>query len=290
MTRCKGIAGLLVGAIYMLAAICADGQQSSGVTEEKPQRTRVAASSAIPRTPAEMPPQPPRVTCDGDDLTIVARNSTVASVLHAIEACTGAEIVVPEGAAGERMFAELGPRPVRAVLTDLLGSMDLNYVIEASPSNPQKVQTVLLSRPSDDSSTIVASNGNVPPNWRTWLEAQQAHARPVSPLQDEPSQLSSDAALPAPVETAIALANSIPVDEAVVNPAPVASAAKQTAASEIASAPAQSSTSQNQRKSTEELIADLQRLYDQRKQMVQQQTHTVQNAELALSACDRVSN
>ncbi|PYY16043.1 MAG: hypothetical protein DMG60_16080, partial [Acidobacteria bacterium] len=61
---------------------------------------------------------------------------------------------VPESAAKQRLFASLGPGPVRQVLASLLSSTDFNYLIQSSDSDPQKVRTVLLmARTTGDSAT-----------------------------------------------------------------------------------------------------------------------------------------
>jgi hypothetical protein len=65
---------------------------------------------------------------------------------------------------------------------------------------------------------VVATVGNVPPNWRAWLEAQQNPAQPASPLQDKYAQ-ESNPALAAPVETATAPPAPDPVETVPPNPA-----------------------------------------------------------------------
>jgi hypothetical protein len=290
MTRSEVIAELVAGAILAVSALSACGQESARVTEGTLPRIRAVPASSAPRTPEQMPPEPPKVTCNGGRLTISAQNSTLGSVLDAVHACTGAEIVVPAGAAAERLFAELGPGPVRTVLTDLLSSTDFNYAIQASPSDQQTVQTVLLSRRASDSQTELASNGNVPPNWREWLESQQYRSQPVSSAKDESGDR-LDASPHAPVETASAAASTNPVGETVVDPAPVRFAAIQTVASEIALAPIQSNTPKSQDDIRQQLIADMLRLFDQRKQMHQQQaTLTIEEPEFLVTPLNRVQD
>lgn len=273
MTRCERLAAMLVGAILLVSARGVCGQDSSKITAHRPQGTGAVAATSASRTPAEMAPKPPTVTCSGKMLTISAENSTLAAVMNAIRDCTGAEIVVPEGAGGERLFAELGPGPVRAVVADLLSSTDFNYVMEASPSDPQTLQTVLVSPRPNDSPTEVAVNGNVPPNWRAWLEAQKNPAQSASPPQNEYAQ-ESNPALAAPVETATAPAAPDPVEAVPANPASVAFGALGPALTEAAEASPSASTPVNQGK-IEQLIDDMRRLYDQRKQLAQLQASTV---------------
>lgn len=286
MPRSDVIAELLLGAVFSLSAVSACAQQATGSGDGTRPKTRPAAVSApLPRTPAEMPPQPPKVSCDGDRLTITAQNSTLASVLDAIQACTGAEIVVPESAAKERLFAELGPGPVRSVISDLLSSTDFNYVIQASPSDPLKVQTLLLSLRSDDSATgesttEVATLGNVPPNWRAWLETQQHRAPAAAPVEEESSQ-TVDAAVQLPDAPADASPTPAPVVATVAAPTPPASPLL-AEASAIISTARQPSFPPLQPRTTEQMIAGMLRLYDLRLQIARQQTAVAQRTELAL--------
>ena len=145
MTGAGKLAATLISGIIMLPALAASGQQPSNITADTRSDSNAASASAAPHVPAEMPPKPPTVTCDGDNLTISAQNSTLGAILNAIRACTGAQIDVPEDAKAERLFAELGPGPLRTVLADFLSSTEFNYVIKAAPSDPQKVQMVLLN-------------------------------------------------------------------------------------------------------------------------------------------------
>ena len=87
----------------------------------------------------------PKVSFEGGQLTIIAENSTLSEILAAVRARTGADIEIPENAAVERLWAQLGPGPPRRVLAALLSSTDLNYVIQASDSDLQGIPRILLS-------------------------------------------------------------------------------------------------------------------------------------------------
>jgi len=280
----------MVGAIFLLSALGADGQQSS----PSPAATQSEASAALvltaKRVPADMPPNPPKVTCDGGQLTISAQNSTLGAVLNAVRGCTGAEIDVPAEASGERLFAEFGPGPVRAVLADFLNSTDFNFVIKASPSDPQKVQMVLLNPRITDSATEVAtlaeSGTGMTPNRLGWLKARENYLKSFSAANDEASQPADTASSASPpVETAVSPSGSTPVDTtaSAENPAPVgadpvapavSTPALSPATNPIASASSGSDAALNQGKSTQEMITDMQRMFEQRKQMIQQQAST----------------
>src|SRR5271165_5182683 len=358
MTGAEKLAATLVGAIILFSALGASGQQPSNVAADARSESSAAPARAVPRVPADMPPNPPKVTCDGDKLTISAQNSTLGAVLNAIRACTGAQIDVPEDARGERLFAELGPGPLRTVLADFLSSTDFNYVIKASPSDPQKVQMVLLNPRVSDSpgevATVADSTTNMTPNRAGWVKARENYMRSFTAAQDESNQ-QADAASSAPVEATAPAASSVPVEAtapaassvpveaaapaassvpaeatapaassvpaeatapaassvpveatataassvpaeanapaassvpaeatapapssvpleaAPVSPAPALSPVPSLAADPIASASTGSDTASGQGKTTQELISNMQRMFEQRKQMIQQQ-------------------
>lgn len=264
---------LLIATAVTIWALCA-GAQTANVASGDQVQTSIQ-QVAVPSTPADMPPSPPKVTCAGDKLTISAKNSTLASVLSAVRGCTGADIDVPEGAAAERIFAEFGPGPVRAVLAAFLSQTDLNYVIGASPSDEQKVQTVLLSSRGNDKSATktlegAVSNPNLSTTKRAWLETRQSYLQSFSSNSNESAQTneptpSSPASAAAPAAIADADVNSVP---AASTPADSQSSTK----TEIAST-ATTSAEQNENKA-QPMIDNMRALFEQRKQMVQQQAGT----------------
>jgi hypothetical protein len=85
------------------------------------------------------------VSYEDGQLTIVAANSTLADILNAVGAITGATMDVPSGSGNERVWVQLGPGPARAILAAMLGGTDFDYVIQASDADPTLVQNVLLS-------------------------------------------------------------------------------------------------------------------------------------------------
>ena len=319
MTGAGKLAARLIGAVLIWSAVGASGQQPSNVAVVTPSDTSGASASAAPRLPADMPPNPPKVTCDGDKLTISAQNSTLGAVLNAIRACTGAQIDVPADAGGERLFAELGPGPLRTVLADFLSSTDFNYVIKASPSDPQKVQMVLLNPRTSESAGEVAtvadgSSTNTTANRRGWLKARENYMKSFTAARDDSNQEAdtassapaeaaappsspgpveaaapaaspapvgaAPAASPAPVEATAPAASPVPPGAAPTNPAtaePPSSPAPETlpvpspASDPIASASAGSDTTPSQDDKTQQMIGNMQRMFEQRKQMMQQQ-------------------
>ncbi len=83
-------------------------------------------------------PPAPRITYRDGQLEITADNVPLSDVLREVSRKTGAEIKVPEGSANEPVFANIGPGPVRSVLTALLKGSQFNYVIAGSPISALK--------------------------------------------------------------------------------------------------------------------------------------------------------
>ena len=310
MTGVGKLAARLIGAVILWSAVGASGQQPSNVAVVTPSDTSGASASATPHLPADMPPNPPKVTCDGDKLTISAQNSTMGAVLNAIHACTGAEIDVPADVRGERLFAELGPGPLRSVLADFLSSTDFDYVIKASPSDPQKVQMVLLNPRIIDSAgevkTVADSGTNTTANRRGWQKARENYMKSFTAARDEsnqeadtassaPAEAAAPAASPAPVEAAAPAASPAPVEATApaassaapgaeptntATAAPPSSPAPETlpvpspASDPIASTSTGSDTTPSQDDKTQQMISNMQRMFEQRKQMMQQQQQT----------------
>lgn len=273
MTASSKLPIMLIAVLYTVSAQPAASQQTAS-PEDPQQEINTALPPGKPPAPADMPPSPPKVNCDGDKLTISAQNSTLGSVLNAVRTCTGAQVEVPEGIRGERFFGELGPGPVRAVLTEFLSSTDLDYVVQASPSDPQKVEAILLNTRGTDFRTEVASDtgntGNVSPNKRAWLEARRNYVQSVSPPPDESSP-ESDAASSGskPAETATVQENSPPVQSEPVTSAAAAPVVATDTTNETASPSSDQSATQTPSDKTSEMINSMRRLFEQRKQMSQ---------------------
>ena len=99
---------------------------------------------APPPTPEQMPALPPQVHYSQGQLTIVAENSTLADILRAVRAQTGAAVEVPPNAT-ERVVTHLGPGPARDVLAALLNGSHFNYVMLGSAAHPDSVDRLILT-------------------------------------------------------------------------------------------------------------------------------------------------
>lgn len=121
-------------------------RQSQG--QLQPPRTQPAAASpslvARPSVPDPAPPRTPVVAYQNDQLTILANNSTLSSILQMVRERTGALLDLPAGAT-ERVFGRWGPGPVREVLAGLLNGSRFNYVMLGSAADPNGLAQIILS-------------------------------------------------------------------------------------------------------------------------------------------------
>lgn len=92
-----------------------------------------------------MPPAPPQVTYSNGLLTIVANNSTLSDILHAVSARTGASVDAPPQLGAERVAARIGPGTPREVLSDLLNGPGVDYILLGSDGDPNGVRSIILS-------------------------------------------------------------------------------------------------------------------------------------------------
>lgn len=181
----------LVSCVVLLAgyACAIQAQQTTDVAA--PGSAEMLGPSVLPNPPVTIP-KPPQISCQGDQLAIMADNSTMGSVLAGIHACTGVEIQMPAGVAEERTYIKLGPGPTREVLNDLLSSTELNYLIESSNTDPRKILTILLTARTKDADNGKEGNGamltenlTMTPARRVWLASRNAARSAPTPTEDQ---------------------------------------------------------------------------------------------------------
>lgn len=263
----------------LLAATLAAAQNDpkAAVSEQDIPGPPPVAAAAAPTRPAEMPPKPPTITCSGGQLTIVGENSTMGSILTAVQQCIGVRFDIPADTQERRTFVHLGPGLIRVVLHSLLESTDDNYVIEPSATDPDAIRSVILiSRakpeeredPSPGNRTLTAAR-------RAWIEERNRTRAPVAPSEDSSSVAENDSAedqsatdtpgaekaaptAPAGTDTADA------APSVVAQPPPVSSAPGPEASSDNGANNAGGQL-QNQ-------ITNMQQLFEQRQQMMQNQS------------------
>ncbi len=121
------------------------------------------APPAPPPTLEQSPPTAPRVNLQNGQLTIDAPNSTLAQVLRAVQARTGASIDIPSSAGNERVVAQLGPGLPRDVLNTLLNGSKFDYVILGVTGDPGGIQKVILTPRQAGTPVNTAQNNNPQP-------------------------------------------------------------------------------------------------------------------------------
>ena len=242
-----------------------------------------------PLTPEQLPPRAPQVSWDGKQLSINSENSTLADILVAVRGRTHAVIEIPPGAAAERVAVQLGPAPAREVLTSLLSGSNFNYVIQASDTDEDAIQGVFLTpRGKADSgltATAVASASGV-----RLMPGYSESSRGVVPdsqvdLGSESSGSEPSAALEAaaPAGQPVGAEATTPLSEgaqpsgdttpapAVSDAAPVEGATPagidRPSAVGAGTPPVSPAAAGQPPSSTPQMVQDLQRMYEQRRQI-----------------------
>lgn len=261
-----------------------------------------AVPSPVPppvRTPEQLPPGAPTVVWEGKQLSITSENSTLADILVAVRARTHAAIDIPPGAGAERVAAQLGPGPAREVLTSLLSGSNFNYIILASDSDEELIQSVLLTPrgKADDAGTgtVVASATGVrrPPGYPDLSRrivpdplsesgSESSSTEPAAVVQaSTPSEYPVSAPV-APVSDGVQPQGDTVPQSAVPDaaaptdgsmPAGIGiSTASAAGASQVSAAdPGQPPST------TPQMVQELQRMYQQRRQIQVQQNQAQQN-------------
>lgn len=247
------------------------------------------------RTPEQTPPRPPEVVWDGKQLSISCENSTLADILTAVRARTGAAIDIPPSAAAQRIATNLGPAPARQVLTSLLSSSDFDYIIQASEKNKDWLGSVVLTPRGKVDEEM--ANFAVPaapevrrmPRYRDSVRQTLEVPSPSASENVASGESTSVSYVPEPnhetsspgAETASAVLQpsgggdpqAVPLDPASAEVGGPPGASDQSRAPQPV-APPTSETGQTQPASMPQMVQDLQRLYQQRRQIQTQQNQT----------------
>lgn len=126
--------------------------------KKTPEPSPVETPPPAPLLPYQLPPKPPRVTFLNGQLTIVAENATLASVMDQIRTTTGAAVETGSISGGERVSVRLGPGAPRDVIADLLNGSNYNYVLLGSLQDPQALERVIVTqRGTGATTTFVAA-------------------------------------------------------------------------------------------------------------------------------------
>jgi hypothetical protein len=196
MIMAKFSSAILILAVELLAANALHAQNPpmnctpDGIIEV----CVLADSVAAPSVAAPVTPPAPKVTFKNGLLAISAENVSLSDVLREVSAKTGAAIDVPSVGAGEPVFANVGPGPVREVLAALLNGSRFNYVIAGSPNSTLALKSVTLT-PTHGSSDVAqpSSDGaeNTQPAFRAGIPSRKPD--PAS-AQDQTEEQRANAA------------------------------------------------------------------------------------------------
>jgi hypothetical protein len=119
--------------------LCATVAPARGDQEPAPATPAESSAEAAP------PAAPPTISYLGGQLKIDAMDATLADILTKVATLTSAKIDIPPTAYSQRMaVVQLGPGPARQVLASLLSDSNVDYLIQASDADPEKIQSVLV--------------------------------------------------------------------------------------------------------------------------------------------------
>ncbi len=208
---------------------------------------------------------PPQVTYDDGQLTIIAENVSLSAVFDALRRVMGTNIEMPPGAANQLIWVRSGPGPARRVLRDLLDGTDLDYVIQASETDAEGVRSVLLSVRSKGGDT--GDPGSSPA--RNLNRKTQPGGVPAT---DSPDTMDTTPA--ENVASSGELAPSDPTAAAI----PQSGAQSTLANVQLPSLGSKPSPAGSPEGSSEQMIQQLQTLYQQRRQMQMQQNQKLPTA------------
>jgi hypothetical protein len=228
------------------------------------------------------------VVCKNGQLAISSNGSTLGSILAEVNKCLDSKIDVPENVTGTRFFDTLGPGSVREVLVDLFSYSGLNFVIESSGSDPEKVGAIMLlpntnslaeTTPSSDRKLTVAHQASMQMHQRSTAHSEENESQASA---DDSAAVSSDASREAPpAKTETNAAPTVP-DSNQASPtlrdansqapgeATLATPPNATEPPSPSSVPASNTdtSSQQQPSAADQQITNMEQLFQQRRQML----------------------
>jgi len=157
-------------------------------------------------TPEELPARTPLVTYRHGQLTIDSTNSTLASILNAIQTQTGAAITIPEDSS-ERVAVHLSGPP-SLVIPELIDGSKFGYVIRSSPEDPEgMIELVLNKKPLSGAQPVAPTLA---------ASKRMAMANPAPPAPEE--QRSSAPPVPANVQAIAEMETDKTSDKSAASP------------------------------------------------------------------------
>ena len=208
--------------------------------------------------------KPPQVTYDDGQLTIIAENVSLSAVFDALRRVMGASIEMPPGAADQLIWVRSGPGPARRVLRDLLDGTDLDYVIQASETDIDGVRSVLLTARSKGGNSGDAGSSPV-----------RSLNRRMQPGSVPPAD-NSDTDIAPPAENVAS--SGEPAPTASIDPASAPSGQLSPTNVQLSSLGSKPGPEGSPEGGSEQMIQQLQTLYQQRRQMQMQQNQKLPTA------------
>lgn len=159
-----------------------------------------ATSAPAPVTQPAVSAAPPAIEPTANvlyaqgQLTVTSHNASLGTVLKLISAKTGAAIDLAPELQNEQVVAQIGPSPVRDVMTALLDSPKIDYIIMGSGASDGGLQRILVRRRQAFGRTeFAASRPFQPPPQQTETEFKLNEnipsvagvAKPQTPLTQE---------------------------------------------------------------------------------------------------------
>jgi len=238
---------------------------AASVPQDDLTSTRQSASSPVTLPSPEDAPSTsgPIVNYQHGKLSITAENVRLSDIMSALHGLLGVEISLPAESSNERVWAHLGPGSPRKVLSDLLSNISLDYVIQWSSTDADGIQSVSLTVRSEGSSDRGGASNEIATSANDRRPSLPAAVDNQSSERDEPNSQQA-AAGPAPTAPAVAPAGDGPA-------AGVVAQSSSPTSGQFTNPPPPSSMTADQ------IAQQLNNMYQQRKQMQQNQTGSTPN-------------
>jgi hypothetical protein len=315
---------VLMGLAIWVFASSASAQATPGPSRIQDRKDKQAIPAVV--APVEQPPhpvvpvygadaleqtlpQPPEVVWDGKQLTIDAENSRLSDILSAVRLKTGASVDFPDGAASERVVVHLGPAAVREVLSSLLYGTDFDYVIQSADDDEDGLRSLVVTlhgKGGDEApGAAVAGTVGAAPAGRRLMPGYAGPGKPKFQAEAEAALAAEQAASQdsAPVADSAAAADAPPTKDTpaaadkespsngsqAANSDPKSAPPSSTASSPDAGSVAASDpapTDSNEQSAASQAIQNMQRMFEQRRQIQSQQNQAAQQPHQQQPAAD----
>ena len=151
-------------------------------------RDPFVVSNVVSKKPAQETPaavSPVRVVFSNGLLEIHTHDAPLSEVLFQIQKQTGAQISMPPGAGEDSVVADLGPATPSEVLSQLLNGSDLNFVVVGSETDPNALNSIILTSKSAGFPQYAPSDAQPPAASNSQADDSQAGNVDIQP-QVEP--------------------------------------------------------------------------------------------------------